>query len=396
MKKVTSKISECVAMSSSCVEWQGQDIPCLGIKKGDCLTELMTVVVEKVCELAEPMDLSTISLQCIVDKLGFEEPTQKTLLNILQLLVDGECHLKDLIDAINDGNSEPPLVLDLGCLAVFDSFGNQLPYTEESVLQQIIVELCAQRSEIAELGGQIGNLQTQIDNLPEPYVEPTLNSCVYTNKPTSQALALLAGDYCDYKTAIGDAPSISAAVSMQHPDFQAYYSAFEGWITSPVTGADMWNNMQIVLGDLFLRTNANEICCQGSCEDIKVGFEVETNEDNTRITLIYTEVMGTSIPSGWVDEGSVLTITDTAKRERKYFNLNVGQNTESPELDISGFLVNDELMLCLEVRLRNTTTDELCVKCVCRTFMITDSSCPVCRVAVDGTTGSVTIVYQEV
>lgn len=395
MRNLNKERNGCVPNKSSCIDWKGGNIPCLGIENGDCLDVVVTIIAEEVCRLAEPTDLSTLTIQCILDRLDREEPSQRTLVNILQLLVDSDCYIYQLIDNLQNqiDAGGTPLVLDLKCLAQFDSFGNPLPYTEQTVLQGIINELCSQKATLSALSGQITNLQNQVNNInTDPYTEPLISSCFFTNRPTSQAVNLTAQELCAYRSQVGTVPQFQTFIGLRDPDFNAYYQTFSGWIVSPTTAAQELGNMQIVLSDLFNRLAANEECCRTTCEDIKVGFEIEVNADGDRVTLYYTEVMGTNIPAGWEDIGSTLEITDDQNRQRTYSVLNVSQNGNSDELDISG--LTGILNFCLTVKLQNTETGEICTKCECRSFEASNS-CPVCRIDATGTTGTVTIVYQE-
>ena len=118
MKNINKWDDNCITTYSKCVQWTGCDIPCLGISNGDYLDEVIFTIVNKLCILSEPLDLSTLNLQCLIDKLGASEPSDRSLVLILQLIIDNECKLKDLIDAINAiiNQEDPPLVLDLKCL----------------------------------------------------------------------------------------------------------------------------------------------------------------------------------------------------------------------------------------------------------------------------------------
>lgn len=397
MKDLNKDRKGCVPNKSSCIDWKGGNIPCLGIKNGDCLDVVVTLIAEEVCRIAEPTDLSTLTIQCVLDNLDREEPSQRTLFNILQLLFDSNCHLYQLVANLQSQISAggTPLVLDLKCLAQVDSFGNPLPYTEQTVLQGIINELCTQKATIAAISGQLSNLQNQVDNIDtDPYIEPLISSCFFTGRPTSQAVQLTAQELCNYRGVVGTVPQIQTFIGLRDTGFNAYYQTTPGWVVNPTSAAQELANMQIVLSDLFARIAANEECCRTTCEDIKVGFEIEVNQDGDRITLYYTNVMGTNIPAGWQDIGSTLEITDEQNRQRTFSVLNVSQGGNSDELDISG--LTGILNFCLTVKLQNTETNEICTKCECRTFEVTDTACPVCRVDNIGTTGTITIVYQEI
>jgi|SRR6478609_538618 len=346
MKKIGKNINDCVPNFSTCIEWQGGDIACLNIKNGDCLNKVVTIIAEKVCELADPLDLSELSLTCLVDKLGATEPASRSLLNILQLIIDNECYLKDLIDelaeSINSGT--PPLTLDLKCLAQYDSFGNLLPYDTTTVLQSLINELCDQKQDITELSGRVTQLQLDFDNLDiEPYIEPPITTCLFTAKPVSQAVKLLGDDYCNYQNAIGLIPAIQTAMGLQPADFNTYYIAFPGWNNTVTNLSQLNANVQIVLGDLFARIqNIEKNCCALSCDDIKIGFGVIFS--NNSITLVFTNLYGTKIPAPYVDCGSKFTIADEHGAVISG-EIPIENNYTSEEINLAGLTKGDYLTI---------------------------------------------------
>src|ERR1700760_2948129 len=177
---------------SNCVIWTGQDIPALGISKGETISEVVCTLATQIVNLATPLDLSSVSLQCLIDNLGVQEPVERTVGTLLQIAFDSDCTLKTLIDAINANldNQNPPLTLNLGCLATFDTYGNPQPYTEQSVLQTLINTACGNQTTVAALSGTVQSLQAEITALQaiKPYAEPVLTSCLYSGRQTSDAL----------------------------------------------------------------------------------------------------------------------------------------------------------------------------------------------------------------
>lgn len=385
----------CITSYTDCIKYDGPDIPCIGLYNGDYINQIIAVIADKICKLSQPLDISSLTIQCLLDNFnGLKEPINKSITSYFQLLIDNDCNIKELIDLISeriDGISNTNLVLDLKCLAIPDAFGNTT-YSTQSVLQTLINETCSHKLNLISLNGTVVSLQSQI-NAITPYTEPTLTSCVYTAQPTSQALQLLASNYCTYKVKVGDAGEIDTAISRQCAGLNTLFVANANFIQAPTSLADSDNNQWITICNLLGRVTALEACaCKVKCEDVKIGFEVELNDDGDAITLHYTSVMGTFIPTGFTDTGSTLTITDEFGHERKYYNLLVSQNGTSPSLDITPFNTTKPLTLCLEVTLASAGLT--CVKCECRTYYLNDPSCPVCKVCVGSGTGEVVLVYE--
>ena len=46
-----NKSTPCSVVSSNCVSWQGPNIPCIGLCKGDTVTDVVAKLGELVCEI---------------------------------------------------------------------------------------------------------------------------------------------------------------------------------------------------------------------------------------------------------------------------------------------------------------------------------------------------------
>lgn len=308
-KKINNK--GCVTSFTNCIKYDGQDIPCLGIKNGDYINQVVCTIVDKICEVSQPQDLSTLSITCLIEKFtNISEPLSKTVLSYLQLLVNNQCTLKDLIDAINlriDGITNKSLILDLKCLGVGDG---SIQYEEQTVLQILINETCAHRLHLTTIDGRIVDLQTQINNIPV-YTEPKVSSCLFTNKTTSQAVVLFSNDYCVYKPKVGTISDIDIAISRQCDDLAALFATDSNFTQNPQSLANSVNNLWIAFCNLSDRVKAIETtCCAPSCDKIKLGYIHAFDAETRELSLSFTSGSGTIIPNGFVDCGSEFIIKD--------------------------------------------------------------------------------------
>ena len=382
--------SNCIKTYPRCIEWNLDDIPCLGIKRGDLLDEIVFAITRKICEIAGD-DLSTINVQCLINKLGAVEPLNKTVTTYLQLLIDNECKLADLITAINariDGIVNVSLILDLKCLATFDSFGNQLPYNQQTVLQSLITETCLIRNQITGLTGAIANVNIRIDNLPTPYVEPKLTSCLYTAQSTSLAVNILASDYCTYKLALGTVANIQTAIGRQCTGLSTQFANNINFIQSPASQAHTINNLWLTVCDLRTRLITLEGCaCKITCKDILIGFTTTFNDDKT-VSLKFTGGAGTLIPVGYTDCGSKLVIKNDAGVSTSPINIIISQEGQTIDIDISMFESGEYLTFSVEAAICGNGLT--CNKCISRIVKNT-SGC--CLITNSGIT-SLTITYK--
>lgn len=383
---------------STCVIWTGQAIPALGIEKGDSITDIVCTIAQQVVNLATPLDLSTITIQCLKDNLNIDEPVERTIANMLQIAYDSSCTLKELIDAINAklSNSASSLTLNLGCLATFDVYGNPLPYDEQSVLQLLLTTVCGQQTTIATISGTVAAIQVDVNALKAipQYAEPTLSSCLFTNRKTSDALVITASSLCSYMSNVGQVTDIQSAMAQVPSVFTANYGLLSGWITNPANLAQSYSNAILVISDLYNRIgNIETNCCKVGCDSVVVDFDIKLSDDRTQATLFFATK--SNVPAGWTEVnplGSKLTITDGGGNVYTTY-IKVIQQLTNPDgitidLNSSSIDPSQDYTFGMNVTLTNGTTT--CVKCISHTATYKDT-CAFCSITVAGSSSGQTV-----
>lgn len=313
-KNKNSKTSGCIESFSSCTVWNGPNIPCLNIETGDCLNDVIFNIADKICEALQPIDLSNISLQCLIDKLGIIEPSEKTIPSILQILIDNDCKLYDLIKLVESKIINPNTILnlDLKCLVTRDIFGT-VPQVNQLQLDQLLIDkVCSLQIRVTDLEIKVIDLQNQIDNIElPPYTEPVVSSCLYSNKAVSQAVNLTATKVCQMETKIGNSSQIDVAIGRQCASLGSLFITNPNFIQNPTSLAETNNNQWIIICNLLDRlTSIEQTCCAPSCDKIKLGFFYSYDSDTRVLTLTFASGAGTFIPSGFTDCGSEFTVKD--------------------------------------------------------------------------------------
>lgn len=124
-------------LTDKCIKYTGPDVPLLGICTGDSLFMIEAIILAKLQTLLDgsSITLSNVTLGCsfLTNLFGTQA---KTLENLIQLLLDGECDLKASIDAL-DAIVFAPFSISAPCLT--------LPAnpTRDQVLQAVGIKLCA-------------------------------------------------------------------------------------------------------------------------------------------------------------------------------------------------------------------------------------------------------------
>lgn len=381
-------------MSSKCVVWNGPKIECLNICNGETVTDVVYAIAQQVCENSSNLDLSTVDLTCLIDNTP---PANKSLKTILQLILENQCTLKQLIDAIDSsGSVDVELNLNLRCIKKFDEFNNEIPQNLNQVLQSLVNEVCIHKDKITVLEATVTDLQDQIDGLPpvDPYTEPNVTICQSgTPKRLSVAVPIVAQDVCDYKDLIGQVDDVQKALAKQCDGLNSLLSSTVGWNNTPTNLAQTVNNMWMALCNILTRVKAIEAtCCAPGCDRIKLGF-LATIGDGV-VDLAFTGGAGTVIPTGFVDCGTILTLIDKNGIESTpdISTTPITQNGTIEGIDIS-MLANGLVTVSMKTKFclldDKGDTIMVCQDCMSQTFNNTNGCC-----VITNTGAPQTIIYK--
>jgi microcystin-dependent protein len=152
-------------ISDECVKYTGPNIPLLGVSTGDPLSKLEAEIVAKLAEFAEGEGilLSDIDLKCDYLETLFGCCQDKTLVNLIQLLVDASCNLKTLIDALAAATNSP-YTFNVQCLTGLSSSS-----TRDDILQAVIDKLCSVSATVDTIYGDYVKA-TDLDSLIASYL----------------------------------------------------------------------------------------------------------------------------------------------------------------------------------------------------------------------------------
>lgn len=146
MADCCSNINDCggLTYSTNCVLFAGDDISSPAIGNGDNITTIIQTFATDIDNLLNGKDilLPDVDLtQCAIINTNLGSKT-KNLTNVLQVLVEYQCTLKDLIDGINATDT---FAFDTKCLTVAST------KTKDDIIQANINQTCTNKSDIASL-----------------------------------------------------------------------------------------------------------------------------------------------------------------------------------------------------------------------------------------------------
>jgi hypothetical protein len=347
--KSSSDKENCSPISSNCVVWQGPNISCINLCKGDSVSDIVYKLATEVCELQSSANLTDLELDCILDLCSKSPTPQLTLAAVLQLVINKVCcTYEQLNTAVNNlaastggsttssvstarigGSSE--IILDLpGCLQYVDPFTNLLVTTlplDEYVLT-IASNFCQLKAIVDTHTTEISNLDSRVtvlENAPCCYQAPVVqSSCAYGDVVTGTPLQMdfllqsLNTEFCGLRSVIGSNSQVISATASQCQNLSSLtalsqsgsMSTIPGWNITPANFAQSMQNLWLTVCDMRAVINDLKNCCgSNKCSSFLLGFTVGS-VDTSNITLLFNSL--TTIPSGYTDcpTQSSVTISD--------------------------------------------------------------------------------------
>jgi len=320
----------CANISSNCVVWQGPDIPCINICNGDTVSDVVAALGQELCDLIDSVseinvDLTSLDLGSIPPPSGGGGGT-------------GD-YLQVIIDYINNLPPTPttttPTIINIPpCLQYNDPQGNvvtSLPI--EDFVVYLANKICNIISDITLINNTIADIINRIVILENCVLpcnpstgggDPIVNStCILggSSVTASTLLTALEIEYCNFVNAVGSVAQINSAVNStciygatQMLSVNANYGTQNNWISNPTTLAEINQNQWVVICDLYNAVlNIQQNCCDTDCAGVSFGSTYNVIYDPvTQIASgINFNFTSTSIPSGFTDCGSTITLTDS-------------------------------------------------------------------------------------
>ena len=279
MKPLNLDNSPCSPISSNCVIWQGPDIPCIKLCKGDTVSDIVYKLGMELCNIMDLLDVNGYDLSCF--DLASCKP--QNIQELIQFLIERICAIETAQAAaaatptttnLARSTSADTLVTVAPCFVV----GTTTVMTIAEYAQAMGTKICSIVDQITIINNQISNLDirvTALESAPAPVftvpsisVDCTLSGIIVSpgTYTLTEVLDALVNDntygYCALTSTTGLPSDILAAVQSQcivDTDTSLVYGtpfsiAYLGqWIpiASTDTVADAINNIWISLCDVY-------------------------------------------------------------------------------------------------------------------------------------------------
>lgn len=340
MKPLNADSQSCDPISSNCVIWQGPDISCISLCKGDTVSTVVAKLATELCTVMDTLNITNYDLSCF----NLTSCAPKDFEALIQFLIERVCKLENCTGCIPDcaGNSTSPTrspigTTSSGCpdctVAIASCFYYKNEFGDQVTEMQLVDYVRTLGNYICQLAGQITTINqilnayniriTNLENAPVPtYTLPEFTPvCVLPATPTDIATILeaLEAQFCQLRSATGTPDQIYAAIVKQCSGLNTApilgpgggtMASLTGWVNSPVNLADSITNMWLTICDLRNAVaNIKINCCPDGCGDVAVSMQLVLT--GSTLKMFFTG----NIPAGFgncTPAGTLFTITDSS------------------------------------------------------------------------------------
>ncbi len=418
MKPTNSKSQSCDPVSSNCVIWQGPDLPCISLCKGDSVSDVVYNMAVELCKLQDMLtvDGANYDLSCF----NLTSCSPSTFPKLLQFIMDRLCAVEKCSGCVPDCNGNvttPPTTGTTGCpdceltLAPCFQFTNgigdlittlQLTDYVTAIGNKICTltnNTSTNTTGITTLGGRLTNVETDVNVLQTTqYIPPAVTPvCVLPPTPTSMenVLTALETQFCDLRTATGTPTELYLNIAKQCAGLNSDtalspsggpMSAIPGWATTVSTLAESVGNLWLTICDLRSAVKNIQVnCCPSGCSGITLSL-FGIYDSGSQIMNV---VVNGTIPSGFTQcSGStIIKISDsTGNSITVPFDLIGFLNAPSGfAVSLASTIINTALDLTIEIEPCLTDGTSTCESCLDYVYS-NSASCPVVSVLPSDTT----------
>jgi len=303
----------CNPISSNCVLWQGPDIPCINLCKGDTISDVTAKLASELCTLVDQLAIENFDVSCFPPIC----PKPENIQELIQFILDTLCGIEQGTVSIKSNSSGTFNCTDslncpisiAPCFQYTDAFGNLV--TEMSIKDYataIATKVCTLTSSIATINSTLGTIETRLVTLEScvlPCKAPTFNvtvpsSCLSpaTNIPLVDFVEDLEAAFCALQSATGNPTQLAAGTAQECINLDTTptlnnstvtYNALPGWISagSYSNAAHAINNIWLVLCDM--RNAVQSVvtnCCNPSCDSVDI--LMSASYSNPTLSLTFT------------------------------------------------------------------------------------------------------------
>jgi hypothetical protein len=271
MKPLNLDNSPCSPTSSNCVIWQGPDLPCIKLCKGDTVSDVIAKLATELCTIMDTLDVSNYDLSCF--NLVACGPNDFQAL--IQFLIDQICSLQNQVTTVSDPATSP-------IVNTTKSAGADTPITVADcfVVNDITVMTVAEYAiaigqRVCSIVDQISIINTQITDIlirvtalentpvvPTPIPSISIDCTIGTLIPGVYTIDNIIDElinnntngYCTLLSTLGSPAQIGASL-VPKCSFGTDITSDPDWTATPTTLAQSLTNVWIAICEIYAATN---------------------------------------------------------------------------------------------------------------------------------------------
>lgn len=261
----------CMPVSSTCVIWNGPDIPCINLCQGDSIDIVLHQLAELLCESTTGViDVTSLDFKCLVEQ---NQQNPDTLLEVLQALINKICDIEDNCCGGEVGPA-PVTPIPLPSCLYFTQNGDQVTQLLPNAYSAYLADrICTILTTIASVQSALTSLTTRVTTIENtlegigggtPASITVTTQCASGNSPglvlpIAQAFSNFEQKFCQLHSVLGSLSSLNAAINLECPDLdqanqlcdtEQTMSQLPGWVSNPTTIASTIVNMWLTICDM--------------------------------------------------------------------------------------------------------------------------------------------------
>jgi hypothetical protein len=392
MKPINYSGEGCDPISSNCVIWNGPDIDCIELCKGDNVSTVVFKLATELCTLLETFKITNFDLSCF----DLQKCAPDDFIGLIQLLIDKICENEGITPGTPSTGGCPDCEVPI-CTDIL--FNPTTPGGDLITSMQLKDYVLAIGQRVCTLIDQIGTINailndynvriSALENAATPTFElPEITPvCVLPAVPTSLdvVLSALEAEFCTLKQATGDNTAILTALQAacaginNAPQLNGTgaMSDISGWFTAPANLSQSFSNLWKVVCDMrnavsLIQNN----CCDTGCNGIDLDVTVVVIDPLT-IRILF----GGTIPNQFIDDNpaSTITITDSAGGGPQSVTTPIKSNyydtNQYYEITLTGPNATNDIYVSTTYRFIDPVTSEQCSNTI-QSIALGVNTCP--------------------
>lgn len=264
MKPINFNTETTVVISSNSIVWQGPDLPCINLCKGDTISDIVYKLAIELCNVLDSLDIKNYDLSCF----NINSCAPSNFQQLIQFLITQICSIQDTLANGGGGTTPTPGSCPDCLVTVAECFVDELGSTAQLVdyVNAAASRICTLILQISIINSTLANLNTRVTTLegyfplPAPAQPQIIPVCVLPATPTniSVVLSALESAYCSLVAETGTPADLINTILSQcvadgdpRKDGGGPMSSLPGWFSAPVANlAESITNLWLTVCDL--------------------------------------------------------------------------------------------------------------------------------------------------